>query len=160
MVWPVIVAHRGYSARAPENTLAALRMALDAGVRACECDVRRAADGTIVLIHDATVGRRAAGPVLASTLSRAGAAWDADARGQDHGRAGHPARSSELMGVGGALTIGRGREGLSGPMCHGFCGARRTALKALRGGPRSQPRRSDVACAWGRAHIGGVKGSY
>ncbi|MBC7287835.1 MAG: glycerophosphodiester phosphodiesterase [Armatimonadetes bacterium] len=71
MVWPVIVAHRGYSARAPENTLAALRMAVDAGVRACECDVRRAADGTIVLIHDATVDRTSSGtgPVGAFTAA-------------------------------------------------------------------------------------------
>ena len=34
MPWPLIVAHRGYSARAPENTLAALRLALDAGAPA------------------------------------------------------------------------------------------------------------------------------
>jgi glycerophosphoryl diester phosphodiesterase len=52
-----IIGHRGFSARAPENTLAALRMALDAGADAVEWDVRVAACGTPVLIHDASLER-------------------------------------------------------------------------------------------------------
>ncbi len=71
MPWPLIVAHRGYSARAPENTLAALRLALDAGAPACECDVRRAADGTIVLMHDATVDRTTSGSGAVAELTAA-----------------------------------------------------------------------------------------
>jgi glycerophosphoryl diester phosphodiesterase len=52
-----IIAHRGYSARAPENTLAALDAALEAGVDAVEFDLRTAACGTPVLFHDPMLGR-------------------------------------------------------------------------------------------------------
>lgn len=52
-----IVAHRGYSARAPENTLAALRAALDAGASSLEWDVRMARDGIPVLFHDDVLDR-------------------------------------------------------------------------------------------------------
>lgn len=41
----ILVAHRGCSAAAPENTLASLRAALKAGVLACEVDVRATSDG-------------------------------------------------------------------------------------------------------------------
>jgi glycerophosphoryl diester phosphodiesterase len=51
------VAHRGASRYAPENTLAAFRLALEHGVPAVECDVRRTRDGHLVVIHDATVDR-------------------------------------------------------------------------------------------------------
>ncbi len=51
------VAHRGASRYAPENTLAAFRRALDDGVPAVECDVRRTQDGHLVVIHDARVDR-------------------------------------------------------------------------------------------------------
>jgi glycerophosphoryl diester phosphodiesterase len=54
---PRVIAHRGYSGRAPENTLVAFREALELGVDAIECDVRRTLDGEIVLLHDATVDR-------------------------------------------------------------------------------------------------------
>ncbi|MCH2373579.1 MAG: hypothetical protein MK538_05310 [Planctomycetes bacterium] len=54
---PVIIAHRGASRRAPENTLSALRFALESGAEACEFDVRRTRDGRLVLIHDATLER-------------------------------------------------------------------------------------------------------
>lgn len=47
------IAHRGESADAPENTLAAFRMAWERGVPAVELDVHLAADGTLVVIHDA-----------------------------------------------------------------------------------------------------------
>ncbi|MDT8340515.1 MAG: glycerophosphodiester phosphodiesterase family protein [Longimicrobiales bacterium] len=52
-----IIAHRGFSARAPENTLAAIRAALDAGADAVEWDMHAAACGTPVLIHDPTLER-------------------------------------------------------------------------------------------------------
>jgi glycerophosphoryl diester phosphodiesterase len=51
------VAHRGASRYAPENTLAAFRLALEHGVPAVECDVRRTQDGHLVVIHDAAVDR-------------------------------------------------------------------------------------------------------
>lgn len=54
---PLVVAHRGASAAAPENTLAAFRLAVEQGAPAVECDVHLTADGTVVVIHDATVDR-------------------------------------------------------------------------------------------------------
>lgn len=62
-----LVAHRGFAAQAPENTLAAVSHAADAGANAVEVDVRAAADGTPVVAHDATVDRvtDASGPVSA-----------------------------------------------------------------------------------------------
>jgi glycerophosphoryl diester phosphodiesterase len=52
-----IIAHRGYSARAPENTLAALDAAVTAGADAVEFDIQIAACGTPVLFHDPMLGR-------------------------------------------------------------------------------------------------------
>ena len=54
---PQIIAHRGYSARAPENTLAALDAAIDACADAVEFDVQTAGCGTPVLFHDPMLGR-------------------------------------------------------------------------------------------------------
>ncbi len=48
----VVIAHRGASADAPENTLAAIRMAIDAGADWVEIDVQENADGTVVVFHD------------------------------------------------------------------------------------------------------------
>jgi glycerophosphoryl diester phosphodiesterase len=56
---PLVVAHRGASARAPENTLAAFRRAFDDGADGLEFDVRLASDGVPVVIHDATLRRTA-----------------------------------------------------------------------------------------------------
>jgi glycerophosphoryl diester phosphodiesterase len=52
-----IIAHRGFSEVAPENTLAALESAIAAGADAVEFDVHTAADGTPVLMHDGTLER-------------------------------------------------------------------------------------------------------
>jgi glycerophosphoryl diester phosphodiesterase len=54
---PEIIAHRGFSARAPENTLASLEAALLTGVESVEFDVHTAACGTPVLFHDSMLGR-------------------------------------------------------------------------------------------------------
>jgi glycerophosphoryl diester phosphodiesterase len=51
------VAHRGYSAVAPENTLPALVAGVLAGATFIEFDVRTSADGVPVVIHDRTVDR-------------------------------------------------------------------------------------------------------
>jgi glycerophosphoryl diester phosphodiesterase len=68
---PRIVAHRGASAEAPENTLAAFRRAWALGVEACELDVRVTADGEVVVIHDATTLRIGGvdRPVVEQTLA-------------------------------------------------------------------------------------------
>ncbi|GGZ30646.1 glycerophosphodiester phosphodiesterase [Streptomyces poonensis] len=54
---PTVVAHRGASAYAPENTLAAVDKAADLGIRWVENDVQRTKDGELVVIHDATLAR-------------------------------------------------------------------------------------------------------
>jgi len=56
---PMVLAHRGASGSAPENTLAALRLAVESGVEAAECDVRLSADRVPVLMHDASLERTA-----------------------------------------------------------------------------------------------------
>lgn len=55
-----IIAHRGASDDAPENTLAAARLAWAQGADALECDVRLTRDGRLAVIHDADL-RRVAG---------------------------------------------------------------------------------------------------
>lgn len=55
--WPLIVAHRGASAAAPENTLAAFRRAVEVGAEGIEFDVRLSADGVAAVIHDETLRR-------------------------------------------------------------------------------------------------------
>ncbi len=59
-----IIAHRGYSARAPENTLIAIERAISAGADAVEWDVHVAACGTPVLIHDEDLPRTTDGAGL------------------------------------------------------------------------------------------------
>jgi glycerophosphoryl diester phosphodiesterase len=54
---PVVVAHRGASAYAPENTLASYREALARGAVVGETDVHVAADGHVVVMHDPTLDR-------------------------------------------------------------------------------------------------------
>jgi glycerophosphoryl diester phosphodiesterase len=54
---PLIIAHRGASALAPENTLAAFRRAIEDGADGIEFDVRLSKDGVPVVIHDSTLGR-------------------------------------------------------------------------------------------------------
>ncbi len=56
-----IIAHRGYSARAPENTVASVRAALDVGARAVEWDIQVAATGTPYVFHDDTLDRTTGG---------------------------------------------------------------------------------------------------
>lgn len=55
--FPLVLGHRGASADAPENTLAAFGLALEQGARGVEFDVRLSADGNVMVIHDATVAR-------------------------------------------------------------------------------------------------------
>lgn len=65
---PLVGAHRGASASFPENTLAAFAAALAQGADFWELDVRLAADGVPVVIHDATIDRTTAGRGLVSEL--------------------------------------------------------------------------------------------
>jgi len=54
---PYVMAHRGASGYAPENTLAAFRLALQQGADLLETDLRFTKDEVLVCIHDATVDR-------------------------------------------------------------------------------------------------------
>jgi glycerophosphoryl diester phosphodiesterase len=62
--WPVNFAHRGASARAPENTLEAFRLAAEDGAGGLETDVHVTRDGHVVTIHDDTVDRTTDGSGL------------------------------------------------------------------------------------------------
>lgn len=53
----MVVAHRGSSGTAPENTVAAIREALEAGAHMIEMDVQFTADNEAVVFHDAVLGR-------------------------------------------------------------------------------------------------------
>lgn len=68
---PLIIGHRGASAGAPENTLAAFALALEQGADGVELDVQFSADGQIVIIHDATVDRTTNGTGRVADLTLA-----------------------------------------------------------------------------------------
>ena len=66
----MVIAHRGASSYAPENTLAAFDLAIRMGVSHIELDVHATIDGHIVVIHDDTVDRttNGSGPVASHPL--------------------------------------------------------------------------------------------
>lgn len=66
-----IIAHRGASADAPENTLESFQLGLDQGADAIECDVRVSRDGELVAIHDPTVDRVAQVKGTVAEMTRA-----------------------------------------------------------------------------------------
>jgi glycerophosphoryl diester phosphodiesterase len=83
-----VVAHRGASGSAPENTIPAFQLAVEQGADAFELDVRLTADGVPVVLHDGTLDRTtdAAGPLRNLSYAElqkvdAGARFTAD-----HGR--------------------------------------------------------------------------
>ena len=54
---PLVIAHRGASSRAPENTLAAFRLAGEEGADAIELDAKLTRDGRVIVFHDPTLER-------------------------------------------------------------------------------------------------------
>jgi glycerophosphoryl diester phosphodiesterase len=95
--WPVNLAHRGASARAPENTLEAFRLAVQAGAGGLELDVHLTRDGHLVVIHDPTLDRttNSSGAVAGMTLDElreADAGYNFSADGGDT----HPYRGLGL----------------------------------------------------------------
>ena len=66
---PLVIAHRGASGFAPENTLAAFKLALALGADGVEMDVQLSADGHPVVIHDASVNRTTNGAGAVSRLT-------------------------------------------------------------------------------------------
>jgi len=64
----MVIAHRGASWDAPENTLEAFELAVEQGADYVEFDVRAAPDGTLVVAHDPIGERRPHMPTLDATL--------------------------------------------------------------------------------------------
>lgn len=64
-----VAAHRGGASAAPENTLAAIERAVRSGAHQIEVDLRRTADGELVVIHDARVDRTTRGRGAVAKLS-------------------------------------------------------------------------------------------
>ena len=69
---PLIFAHRGASAHAPENTLAAFELAFQQNADVIELDSKLSADGHVVVIHDQSVDRTTNGFGRVSELTLAG----------------------------------------------------------------------------------------
>lgn len=68
---PVVIAHRGASAEAPENTLAAYSRAMELGVIAAETDIRHTRDRQVVAFHDVDLSRTTDGEGLLPMLTLA-----------------------------------------------------------------------------------------
>lgn len=66
---PKVFAHRGGRQWAPENTLAAFRASLQAGVDGVELDIQRCASGELVVFHDEDIGRTTDGVGLVKDIS-------------------------------------------------------------------------------------------
>jgi glycerophosphoryl diester phosphodiesterase len=71
---PLIIGHRGFAARFPDNSLAGVRAALEAGADGVEVDIRRCADGTWVCHHGRTRDGRVVGEWSLAALRRQGVA--------------------------------------------------------------------------------------
>jgi glycerophosphoryl diester phosphodiesterase len=100
-----IIAHRGASGSAPENTLPAFRLAAESGADALELDVRLTADGIPVLLHDRMLDRTTdrTGPLRALTLEQLGevdaGAWFTRDRGRSYPFRGGDVRIPTLQQV-------------------------------------------------------------
>lgn len=66
---PIIIAHRGWSSQAPENTLAAIRKALEVNADMIEFDLHLSKDQVPVVIHDPTLERTTNGSGLVKDKS-------------------------------------------------------------------------------------------
>ena len=99
----LVVAHRGATAYAPENTLAAFRLAAEQGADAIEFDVRATSDGHLVIIHDPSLDRTTdrAGQISALTLEEV---RRADASGRRM-----PFAGERVPTLGEVLAVARGR---------------------------------------------------
>lgn len=91
-----VVAHRGASTQAPENTMEAFRRGVEAGADAIELDVHLTADGQLAVIHDETLDRTTdrSGSVVSQAMD---AIREADAGAEFPGPGGdHPFRGRGL----------------------------------------------------------------
>jgi len=82
---PWVVAHRGASAYAPENTIAAFTLAAEQGATFVELDVQRTKDGALVLLHDTTLERTPAVETVFPDRGRRREAVPVEARAASRG---------------------------------------------------------------------------
>lgn len=66
---PLIIAHRGASSSAPENTLMSFLLAFMQGADGIEADLRLTADGHLVAVHDEDMKRTAGSPLRVSRVT-------------------------------------------------------------------------------------------
>src|SRR5438046_1457673 len=120
---PSVIGHRGAAARAPENTLAGLRVAKQLGCSWVEFDARLTADGVLVLCHDPRLERTTDGSGLISMLSLAsvrdcdaGSRFAADFAGERVPTLAAALRLAAELGLGCNIEIkaDRGREYATG----------------------------------------------
>jgi glycerophosphoryl diester phosphodiesterase len=69
---PLVIAHRGYSALYPDNTLLSFEKAIEAGADIIETDVRKSADGILVCSHEPKIGGRDVSAMTAQELRAQG----------------------------------------------------------------------------------------
>ncbi|WP_103104719.1 glycerophosphodiester phosphodiesterase [Brevibacillus reuszeri] len=104
----ICMAHRGWSGKAPENTLAAIRLALsEPGITAMEIDVQLSRDGVPVLIHDFTLERTTTGSglVMDHTLEELRALDAGSWFGEEFSNERIPTLEEALLAVKGRLTL-------------------------------------------------------
>ncbi|WP_312109348.1 glycerophosphodiester phosphodiesterase [Brevibacillus reuszeri] len=104
----ICMAHRGWSGKAPENTLAAIRLALsEPGISAMEIDVQLSRDGVPVLIHDFTLERTTIGSglVMDHTLEELRALDAGSWFGEEFSDERIPTLEEALLAVKGRLTL-------------------------------------------------------
>ena len=101
---PLVIAHRGASAQAPENTLAAFRLAVEQGADVVELDVQESADGEVLVVHDSDLMKLAGDP------RRIWEATAAELRAVDIGsRAGPQFAAERVPTLAEALALSKGR---------------------------------------------------
>src|SRR5271169_5978050 len=66
---PVVIAHRGFSEEAPENSLAAFQKAIEANADMIELDVRLSSDGEFIVFHDKKLNRTSEGRGMLKSFS-------------------------------------------------------------------------------------------
>jgi glycerophosphoryl diester phosphodiesterase len=104
---PLVIAHRGASAVAPENTLAAFERAMELGAEAVELDAKLTSDGQVVCFHDRTLLRTTGaagtpgGRSLRELRSLEAGAW----KGEAFRGAGIPTLSETLEAVGRRVLV-------------------------------------------------------
>lgn len=121
MQFPELVAHRGYAARYPENTLAALDAAMRTGALHVEIDVQLSKDARPMLFHDRTLERMCGVPGSVADRTAAELAALSAGEAKKFGRSFEDERVASLAGF--AELLGRY------PHVHAFVEVKRAAIE-------------------------------